>query len=178
MREFFFFRPKTLHELIFLCRIFVLISSKTLPYAICPPTERPNHQNNVQFMTASHLFDVYQMEKKSAALQFNEECRASDASAVMNFTVQRLSYTLNGWRYMENSPEYVKMEWSPLWLVNRIHAHNVNCSNFGRAASYWMVPSFSNAYFSTEHCSLATCTPIDKTKRNETRNEKKKNVKK
>lgn len=56
--------------------------------------------------------------------------------------------------YSRNSlPEYVNMEWSPLWLVNRIHEHSVNSSIFERPTWYWMVPSSSNAYFSTEHSS-------------------------
>lgn len=56
--------------------------------------------------------------------------------------------------YSRNSlPEYVNMEWSPLWLVNRIHEHSVNSCNFGMPTWYWMVPSSSNAYFSTEHSS-------------------------
>lgn len=77
------------------------------------------------------------------------------SSLILRRTLQiGLNFTNN------NSPEYVKMEWSPLWLVNLIHAHNVNCSSFGNAASYWMVPSFSSAYFSTEHCSLATCKQL------------------
>lgn len=56
--------------------------------------------------------------------------------------------------YSRNSlPEYVNMEWSPLWLVNRIHEHSVNSCIFEMPTWYWMVPSSSNAYFSTEHSS-------------------------
>lgn len=56
--------------------------------------------------------------------------------------------------YSRNSlPEYVNMEWSPLWLVNRIHEHSVNSCIFAMPTWYWMVPSSSNAYFSTEHSS-------------------------
>lgn len=50
-------------------------------------------------------------------------------------------------------PEYVNIEWSPSWLVNRIHAHSVNWSIFEMPTWYWMVPSSSNAYLSTEHSS-------------------------
>lgn len=50
-------------------------------------------------------------------------------------------------------PEYVNIEWSPSWLVNRIHVHSVNSSILEMPTWYWMVPSSSNAYFSTEHWS-------------------------
>lgn len=52
------------------------------------------------------------------------------------------------------------MEWSPSWFVNLAHAHIVNWSNFGIELSYWTVPSFSSAYFDTEHWSLIVCNEI------------------
>lgn len=54
-------------------------------------------------------------------------------------------------------PEYVKIEWSPLCVVNLIQAQSVNWSNFGTETSYWIVPSCSNAYFSSGHWSLGGC---------------------
>lgn len=111
---------------------------------------------------------IYCSKLCCAFIYASREWVAANAEAMklnLKFRPSASPSTSNAASVLNDSPEYVNMEWSPLWLVNRIHEHNVNCSSFGKPASYWMVPSFSSAYFSTEHWSLPTCNQVTTTLR-------------